>query len=626
MLTVEAPGAAASGAPVVDTTRWPLNLAIVVIGMFMTILDVTIVNVAVPAIQREFGGSLEDVLWVATAYTLTLGVCIPLSSWLGDRIGVTRLYIIALIGFAFGSGLCGIAWNLDVLILFRVLQAIPGGIIPVLAMSMCYRLVPPRYTGVAMGAYGLGGVTAPAVGPVLGGWLVEHISWRLVFLINLPVGLVAGVMGIFLLPRIARIAVPRFDFAGFATIAVAMSALLLAASKGESWGWGGYRIQMLLVGGVLLLALFVIVELQVEHPLLDIRLLGNLQFTVSVLVVAMNFVNLMVTVFYMPVFLQQAQNKSALDAGILMLPLALVMCVTVPLFGVLNTKLGPRLLGLIGLALVVWSDLLNSQITPQMTREQVIGWTCLRAAGLGIATVPLMVSGLNTVAPARTNQASAISNVAQQLGAALALAALGALVTGQQTQHFSDRAGLLQPDSPLSRMASSMALQSGAVTDTIMARFLHLGMSLQIDTMASAYSDMFWVLAFVTMAYAWTPLLMREESRFALGAQPQAKTAEAPRAVPDRVADEHPVPVPVHIEPRVPRPTGAAPTRSGGRHRRVPEKVGAPARSDLTGPGRARAQVQPLGDWVLTRISHSAREAGRLSELATTTVRRALRP
>lgn len=624
MLTVEAPGAATSGAPVVDTSRWPLNLAIVVIGMFMTILDVTIVNVAVPAIQREFGGSLEDVLWVATAYTLTLGVCIPLSSWLGDRIGVTKLYIIALIGFAFGSGLCGIAWNLDVLILFRVLQAIPGGIIPVLAMSMCYRLVPPRFTGVAMGAYGLGGVTAPAIGPVLGGWLVEHISWRLVFLINLPVGLVAGVAAIFLLPRIARIAVPRFDYAGFATIAVAMSALLLAASKGESWGWGGYRIQMLLVGGALVLALFVIVELQVEHPLLDIRLLGNVQFTVSVIVVAMNFVNLMVTVFYMPVFLQQAQNKSALDAGILMMPLALVMCVTVPVFGVLNTKLGPRLLGLTGLAMVVWSDLFSAQITPQMTREQVILWTCLRAAGLGVATVPLMVSGLNTVAPARTNQASAISNVAQQLGAALALAALGALVTGQQTQHFADRAGLLQPDSPLSRMANGMASQPGAITDAIMARFLHLGMSLQIDTMASAYGDMFWVLAFVTMAYAWTPLLMKEESRFALGVVKPA--APAPETVPVPVTEDEPVGAAARPAPPAPRPVGTAPTRPGGRHRRIPETVGAPARSDLSGPGRARAQVPPLGDWVLTRISHSAREAGRLSGLATTTVRRALRP
>jgi EmrB/QacA subfamily drug resistance transporter len=622
MLTVEAPGVAASGAPVVDTTRWPLNLAIVVIGIFMTILDVTIVNVAVPAVQREFGGSLEDVLWITTAYTLTLGVCIPLSSWLGDRIGVTRLYIIALIGFAFGSGLCGIAWNLDVLILFRVLQAVPGGIVPVLAMSMCYRLVPPRFTGVAMGAYGLGGVTAPAVGPVLGGWLVEHISWRMVFLINLPVGLVAGLAAIFLLPRISKIAVPRFDFAGFATIATAMSALLLAASKGESWGWDGYRIQMLLVGGLLLLALFVLVELQVEYPLLDIRLLGNLQFTVSVIVVAMNFVNLMVMVFYMPVFLQQAQHKSALDAGILMLPLALVMCLTVPLSGVLTPKIGPRLLGLIGIAMVVWSDLFSSQISPQMTREQVIFWTCLRAAGLGIATVPLMVCGLNTVAAARTNQASAISNVAQQLGAALALAALGALVTGQQTQHFADRAGLLQPDSPLSRFANGMVAQSATVSDTLKAHFLHLGMSLQIDTIASAYGDLFWIMAFATAAYAWMPLLMREESRFALGAVPPAEAVTATTPI----SEDRPAPAIARPQPLAPRPAGVARAPRGGRHRRIPEKVGAPARSDPAGPGRARAQVPPLGDWVLTRISYSARGAGRLSELASTTVRRVLRP
>jgi EmrB/QacA subfamily drug resistance transporter len=622
MLTVEAPGSAAATAPVADTRRWPLNLVIVVIGMFMTILDVTIVNVAVPAVQREFGGSLEDVLWIATAYTLTLGVCIPLSSWLGDRIGVTRLYIIALLGFAAGSALCGVAWNLDVLILFRILQAIPGGIIPVLAMSMCYRLVPPKYTGIAMGAYGLGGVSAPAVGPVLGGWLVEYVDWRLVFLINVPIGLLAGVAAIFLVPRISKIPVPRFDFAGFGTIAVAMSALLLAASKGESWGWDGYRIRMLLVGGVLFLALFVVVELQVAHPLLDLRLLRNMQFTVSVIVVSMNFVNLMVTVFYVPVFLQQAQGMGALDAGLLIMPLAVVMCLTVPLSGVLTPYLGPRLLGVIGIVLVAWSDLLSCQITPQMTHEQVIFWTCLRAAGLGISTVPVMVCGLNTVTSDRTNQASAISNVCQQLGAALSLAALGALVTGQQAQHFADRAGLLQPNSELAKSAHALAAQTGTVSDSLLISFYQLGMNLQIGTMASAYSDLFWVLTLATAAYVWTPMLMSEDSRFALGVKKPAAAPAAP------VAEDHRT-VPA-TAPRIPAQRGSAPNVPAGgrhrRHRRTPEPVRPPVRSDPLGPRHSGSPVPQLRVWVLTRISHGARSAGRLPEIATTTIRRALRP
>jgi EmrB/QacA subfamily drug resistance transporter len=629
MLTVDAPGAPAASAQPISYRRWPLSLAIVITGIFMTILDVTIVNVAVPAMQREFGGSLEDVLWVATAYTLTLGVCIPLSSWLGDRIGVTKLYIYALLGFAACSALCGIAWSLETLVFFRVLQAIPGGICPVLAMTLCYRLVPPKFAGVAMGAYGLGGVSAPAVGPVLGGWLVEHISWRMVFLINVPVGVIAGVLAIFVVPRILPVRVPRFDFAGFVTIAAAMASLLLAASKGESWGWDSYPILMLMVGGVLCLALFVVVELQVEHPLLEIRLLGDIQFSVSVIVAAMNFVNLMVTVFYIPVFLQQAQGKGALDAGLLMVPLALVMVVFVPLSGVLTPKLGPRLLGVVGICIVAWSDLLGTQITPAMTQEQTIGWTCLRALGLGIATVPLMVCGLNRFAAAKTNQASAISNVAQQLGAALALAGLGALITGQQAQHWADRTALLQPDSELARGASAMLAQPEAISDTVMAQFLHLGMILRIDTMASAYSDLFWVMALATAAYMWTPLLMSESSRFPLGTAPPS----APKPARERVV-ERPEPTRAPVPALTPEAAGrhrrrepvpvtaaGAPDSPAGRHRRslripVPRP---PVRKDRTGPGRDR--VPQLGEWVLTRISDGARSAGRLPEYASTKLR-----
>lgn len=309
---------------------------------------------------------------------------------------------------------------------------------------------------------------------------------------------------------------------------VEYSAEQTAASKGESWGWDGYRVRMLLVGGLLCLALFVVVELQVEHPLLDIRLLTNHQLTVSVIVGAMNFVNVMITVFYVPVFLQQAQGKGALDAGLLIMPMALVMIVTVPLSGALAPILGPRLLGVVGIALVVWSNLLNCEITPQTTHEQIIFWTCLRGAGLGISMPALMVCGLNTVRSDRTNQASAIINVCQQLGAAFSLAVLGALVSGQQAQRFADRSGLLAPDSELSKGANALVAQTGGVSDSLLVSFYQAGMNLRIDTMASAYGDLFWIMTLASVAYLWLPLLMKESSRFALGAAP--RPAAAPTA------------------------------------------------------------------------------------------------
>jgi EmrB/QacA subfamily drug resistance transporter len=306
-----------------------------VLGFFMSILDVTIVNVAVPAIQHEFGGSLDDVLWIATAYTLTLGVVVPLSGWLGDKVGLVRLYVGSLVAFAGASGLCGLAWSLDSLIVFRIVQAVPGGILPVASLTLLYRIVPPAKVGVAMGVYGFGAMLAPAVGPVLGGYFVDHLSWRLVFDINVPVGLLTALGAYLLLPGMPGGRPPRFDQVGFVTVALGLAAVLLAASKGDAWGWDGYRIRMLIVGGALLLALFVVVELQVDHPLLDVRLLGIGQFSMTLFATTTAFTNLLVGTFYLPVFLQHGQGYSAFDSGRLILPQALVMCVTIPLSGIL---------------------------------------------------------------------------------------------------------------------------------------------------------------------------------------------------------------------------------------------------------------------------------------------------
>src|SRR2546429_3223613 len=173
--------------------RWGLPLAVLVAGMFMSILDVTIVNVAIPTIQKDFGTTVEDVQWVANAYTLALGVVVPLSGWLGDRFGYARVYILSILGFALGSALCGISWDLNSLVAFRIVQAIPGGIIPVISLAMVYRIVPREKIGTAMGMYGLGIVFAPAVGPTLGGYLVEYVDWRLIFFINVPIGVLGAV-------------------------------------------------------------------------------------------------------------------------------------------------------------------------------------------------------------------------------------------------------------------------------------------------------------------------------------------------------------------------------------------------------------------------------------------------
>ncbi|MGH9553014.1 MAG: DHA2 family efflux MFS transporter permease subunit, partial [Terriglobales bacterium] len=284
-----------------------MPLAVLVAGMFMSILDISIVNVAIPTIQNEFGATTDDVQWVVTGYTLTLGVVVPASAWLGDRFGLSRVYNLALLGFAAGSALCGLAWSLNSLVLFRIVQAIQGGILPAITLSILYRIVPRDRFGAAMGMYGLGIVVAPAVGPTLGGYLVEYGDWRLIFFINVPVGILGAVAAL-VLPRLPTVAGRRFDVLGFVTIASGLFALLLALSEGQSWGWYSYRILILITYSVLSLALFVVIELDIAEPLLNIRIFRCWAYTRSLLLIAIMMVVMFGRLFYIPLLLQQVQG------------------------------------------------------------------------------------------------------------------------------------------------------------------------------------------------------------------------------------------------------------------------------------------------------------------------------
>ncbi|MDT7593083.1 MAG: hypothetical protein QOH45_2614 [Pseudonocardiales bacterium] len=484
---------------------WLLPVLVLVVGNFMAVLDVTIVNVAVPAIQKDFGGSLDDVLWIATAYTLMLGVVVPVSSWLGERFGLARVYVWSLAGFAVGSALCGLAGNLGTLIVFRVLQAIPGGIMPVVAMTLLYRIVPRQKLGTAMGIFGLGIIFAPAAGPVLGGYFVQYLDWRLVFYVNVPVGLLGAVAAVLILPKLSGRRGRSFDVPGFLCIAGGLFAVLLAASEGSDWGWDGYRIRMLLVGGVLALALFVVVELHVAQPLLDIRVFKVWPFTSSLLMLSALQMNLLGISFFVPVFLQQGQQKQAFDAGILMLPSAILTGLLMPMVGKLYDKIGPRWLGVFGLTICAYGTYLMSAITPEMTRADIIFWTSVRGIGLGLSIMPIMTAGLAALPAAQTNEGSALNNVARQTAGALGLAVLSAISTSQQAQLLADRGTLMPAGTPAGDLSTP------GVFAQLYGRYEYLSS----QVLATSYANLFLVIAAVTGAGVLLAIFMRKPDRTA---------------------------------------------------------------------------------------------------------------
>jgi EmrB/QacA subfamily drug resistance transporter len=410
------------------------------------VLDTSIVNVAIPKMQNVFGVTADDIEWIATSYTLVLGVVVPASAWLANRIGMTRLYIGALLAFAVGSALCGIAWDLESMIAFRVLQAIPGGVLPVVSLSMLYQIVPRERIGAAMGIYGLGVVVAPAVGPTLGGYLVEYVDWRLIFFINVPIGVLGAIAAFLLLPPFTGQPAGRFDYLGFLAIAVGLSSLLLALSEGQSWGWSDYRTVILIIVGIVSLALFVVIENAVENPLLDVRVFRVWQYTNSLLLIAVLSIGLFSVLFYIPVYLQSARGLGAFEAGLLLMPQALVMLVLMPIAGQIYDRIGARVPAVLGMLIMTVATYLMSNLTAVTSQGEIIALLCFRAFGTGLCMMPIMTGGISAVPPAIVGSASAFNNVAQRVSSALGLAALTAFMTIQQAQLGADRGGLLSPE------------------------------------------------------------------------------------------------------------------------------------------------------------------------------------
>ncbi|HZZ46339.1 MAG TPA: DHA2 family efflux MFS transporter permease subunit [Pseudonocardia sp.] len=433
---------AASAEPDERTVTWIIPLVVLIIGSFMSVLDTSIVNVAIPKMQVALSAAPDDIEWVVTAYTLVLGIVVPLTGWMGSRIGMVRLYILSMIGFSLTSALCGVAWDLNSMVAFRVLQAIPGGILPVITMTMLLRIVPPSKLGTAMGLYGLGVVVAPAVGPTLGGYFVEYVDWRLIFVVNVPVGLVGAVAAAAVFPRDRPTSWPRFDTWGFVTVAYGMAALLLAFSKGHDWGWTGYRILLLFVSSALVLATWVVIELEVDHPLIDLRIMLTWPYINSLLLMAFAMAGLFTGLFFIPQFLQVVQGMQALDTGLVLLPAAAVLALMMPISGRLYDTIGPRWLAVAGMLVMGYASYMLAQLSPDTPRSTVEIAMAIRNFGVGLCMMPIMSSGLAALPKTLSGSGSAMNNVMQRVVSSVAVAAFGGMNAAAAAQLLADRGAL----------------------------------------------------------------------------------------------------------------------------------------------------------------------------------------
>jgi EmrB/QacA subfamily drug resistance transporter len=492
------PGPPSQGTPPiagrVGPGGWGLPLVVLIIGMFMSVLDTSIVNVAIPVIQKQFGVSSDQISWVSTSYSLCEGVMVAVSAWIGERFGLRRVYLYALVMFAAFSALCGLSTNLGMMVICRILQGVPGGVLPVTCLTMLYRLVPREKIGTAMGLYGLGVILAPGVGPTLGGYLVEYVDWRLIFYINVPVGILGAVAAFLVLPNVPSLPAGKFDLPGFSCIAAGLFAFLLAFSEGPTWGWTSYPTLILIAGAIDLLALFVVIELQSDHPVLDVRAFASWPFVNSLLLIATLSVGLFAVLFDVPLFLQNGQGLTPWHTGLTLLPQAIGMAVIMPISGRLYDRFGPRWPAIAGLTLAGGGDLLLTGINADMTQGELMLWLVIMTAGLALAMMPIMTSGISALSPEIVNSGSAFNTLTQRVASALGLAGLTALATSQQAQFMADRSALLRGiGANIDPRIAQMQAQGPA-------GLLGVWQQLQVEVQAQAYSDAFLIAGCCSLA------------------------------------------------------------------------------------------------------------------------------
>jgi EmrB/QacA subfamily drug resistance transporter len=492
--------------PQAAATSWLLPLAVLVVGMFMSILDTSIVNVALPTIETELGISTSDGQWVSTAYSLAEGIMVPISGWLGYRYGSKRTYILCLAGFTVASVLCGLAGGLIPLIAFRILQAVFGGVIPVTCMTMLRRMVPPERLGAAMGLYGLGIVVAPAVGPTLGGLLVEYIDWRFIFFVNVPVGVLGVVAAAFVLKETPGLRDRKLDVLGFAAVAGGLFSLLLALEEGGDWGWTSYRILILFTAAVLLIALFVVIELEVDQPLLDLRIFKRGQFVLALALGSAVSLGMFASAFFIPQFLQgSVRGLTPVNTGIALIPQALVLALLLPMTGLLYDRFGGRWLAVLGLGLSGTGLMMLSRINPDIPIDSLIMGMVVLAAGVGIGMMPIMSGGLATVPRESAESASSLSTLSQRVSQSLGLGIVGAFLTSGSAQALAGRSELLGEYG--SGNPQITAMQSGGSSGT--AELFQLYQQTAGAAQTDAYSNAFFAIGLICFAGAVLALFLR---------------------------------------------------------------------------------------------------------------------
>jgi EmrB/QacA subfamily drug resistance transporter len=420
---------------------------VVVLGAIMSILDTTVVNVAIDHLAVVFHAPLTTIQWVVTGYTLALAAVIPVTGWAADRFGTKRIYMWSLVLFTLGSMLSGLAWSADSLILFRVLQGVGGGMIMPSVMTIMTRKAGPHRMGRVMGVLGVPMLVAPILGPILGGWLVDNASWRWIFFINLPIGIVAFILALIVLEPDRPQPAHRLDWLGMMLLSPGLAVFIFGLAESSTYGFGSVRSWGPTLAGVVLIAAWFIHSWRIPNPLIDLRTFAHTRAGAAAGTFFLFAISVFGTLLLVPLYYQSVRGASALQAGLLLAPGGVGAMLMMPLAGRLTDRHGPTWLPAAGLPFVAIGMIPFVFVGPHTSYVLLCCANFVQGIGMGVAMMPNMTAAMQAVPLAAIARTSTAMNIIRQSGASIGTAVLSVILASAITTNLTASLGSRAPHS-----------------------------------------------------------------------------------------------------------------------------------------------------------------------------------
>lgn len=443
-------------------------LAALLFGMFIAILNQTLLNVALPKINTEFNISASTGQWLMTGFMLVNGILIPITAYLFNKYSYRKLFLVALVLFTIGSLICAISMNFPIMMVGRVLQAIGAGVLMPLGSIVIITIYPPEKRGAAMGTMGIAMILAPAIGPTLSGYIVQNYHWNVMFYGMFIIGIIAILVGFVWFKLYQYTTNPKADIPGIIFSTIGFGTLLYGFSEAGNKGWGSVEIETMFAIGIIFIILFVIRELRMKAPMLNLEVLKFPTFTLTTVINMVVMMSLYGGMILLPMYLQNLRGFSALDSGLLLLPGSLIMGLLGPFAGKLLDTIGLKPLAIFGIAVMTyatWELTKLNMDTPYMT---IMGIYVLRSFGMAFIMMPMVTAAINALPGRLASHGNAFLNTMRQLAGSIGTAILVTVMTTQTTQHLSAFGEELDKTNPvvqdhMRELASQYGGQEGAM-------------------------------------------------------------------------------------------------------------------------------------------------------------------